>query len=167
MNPALLVIDLQNEFFEENSPALASLRSAVEYTNAAIGLFRKAGHPIVVIRDIESPGREPGKSAFLTHESVHVRPEDLHIDKLHGNAFWQTDLEEELRSRSVNFVVLSGFCAEYCVLNTFRGARERGFDAALLRGSLASPHEEHIRFVERTCEVISYGPLEAMLRKHP
>ncbi|MEZ4312862.1 MAG: isochorismatase family protein [Polyangiaceae bacterium] len=163
MKPALLVIDLQNEFFDEGSPALSTLTPAVEYVNAAIALFRKLGHPIVVIRDIEEPTRVPGAPSFEVHSSVQVHTEDLHIDKRHGNAFWQTDLEEQLRSRNIDFLVLTGFAAEYCVLNTYRGATERGFSAALLRGSIAGPREDHIPFVERICDVISYGPLEHVL----
>lgn len=165
MRPALLVIDLQNEFFEEGSPALASLTSAVEYTNAVIQLFRDRAAPIFVVRDIEKPHRVPGTEKFNTHASVQVTPADTHVDKEHGNAFWKTPLEELLRAQGITMVVLTGFCAEFCVLNTFRGARERGFDAALVRGSLASPRQDHIEFVERICDVVSYNALEGFLRK--
>lgn len=167
MKPALLVVDLQNEFFEEGSPSLPSLRSAVEYVNAAIALFRKVGAPIVVVRDIEEPNRESGKPAFEVHPSVKVRPEDMHVDKRFGNAFWLTELEEDLRSRSINFLVITGFRAEFCILDTFRGARERGFGAALLQGAIAGPRQDHIDFVERTCDVISYGALVAVLAPPP
>lgn len=164
MKLALLVIDLQNEFFEDGSPALATLRPAVEYVNAAIALFRKAGAQIVVVRDIEDQ-RAPGHPSFEVHPSVKVHTEDLHVDKRAGNAFWQTELEQELRSRDIDFVVLVGFAAEYCVLNTYRGATERGFGAAIMRGAIAGPREEHIGFVERICDVISYGTLERLMTR--
>jgi len=166
MKPALLVVDLQNEFFEEGSPALGSLRSAVEYVNAAIGLFRKLEAPVIVVRDVDDPGRLPGNTRFEVHPSVEVRPEDAHVDKLHCNAFWKTDLEEKLRASGVDFVVITGFCAEYCVLGTFRGAQERGFAAAVLRNALASPRQDHLEMVERICDVISYGALAAVLGQH-
>lgn len=165
MKPALLVIDLQNEFFEEGSPALASLRSAVEYVNAAIALFRKLGAPIAVVRDIGEPERVPGSTLFEVHASVALGEDpggDIYINKRFGNAFWKTDLEVELRTRGVDFVVLVGYCAEECVLDTFRGAVERGFGAALLRSGTASPRQDHIDMVERICDVISYGALSAV-----
>jgi nicotinamidase-related amidase len=167
VKPALLVIDLQNEFFEEGSPANSSLRSAVEYVNVAIALFRKVGAQIVVVRDIAEPHRESGKVAFEVHPSVKVRPEDLHVDKRFGNAFWLTELEEDLRSRQIDFLVITGFCAEQCVLDTFRGARERGFGAAILRGSIAGPRQDHVDFVERICDVLSYGALSAVVDPQP
>jgi nicotinamidase-related amidase len=165
VKPALLVVDLQNEFFEDGSPALASLRSAVEYVNPTIELFRKIGAPIVVVRDIEEPRRVPGSAPFEVHASVNVGAArgDLHVDKRHSNSFWKTNLEEHLWSRGVDFVVITGFCAEYCVLSTFRGAVERGFGAALLKGGIASPRQDHIDVVERICDVISYGALAAVL----
>jgi nicotinamidase-related amidase len=163
MKPALLVVDLQNEFFADGSPAVTSLRSAAEHVDAAIALFRGAGLPVVAIRDIEEPDRVPGRDAFAIHPSVAVVAGDLHVDKRHGNAFWQTELDAELRARGVDRVIVCGFCAEFCVLNTYRGARERGYPAALLRGGIASPTAEHIRMVEAICEVVSVGALEALL----
>ena len=50
MKPALLVIDIQNEFFNHNQGCSDSLKSAIEYINAAIDLFRKKDLPIVVIQ---------------------------------------------------------------------------------------------------------------------
>jgi nicotinamidase-related amidase len=163
MKPALLVVDLQNEFFAEGSPALGSLRSAAEYVNAAIQLFRRAGAPVVVVSDIEEPDRVPGHEAFAVHASIAVEAGDLRVDKRHGNAFWKTALDEELRARSVDVVIVCGFCAEHCVLDTYRGARERGYASALLRGGLASPVGEHVRVVEAICEVVSYGALAGLM----
>ncbi|MCC6557218.1 MAG: isochorismatase family protein [Polyangiaceae bacterium] len=164
MSPALLVVDMQNEFFAEGSPARASLVSAVEHINAAIQLFRRISAPVVVVHDIEEPDRVPGREGFALHPSLQAEAGDPRVHKRFGNAFWQTELDDLLRARSVDVVIVSGFCAENCVLDTFRGARERGYSPALLRGGLASPNADRIRFVEDVCEVVSYGALEGFLR---
>jgi nicotinamidase-related amidase len=163
MKPALLVVDMQNEFFADGSPALTSLQSAAEHVNAAIATFRRAGAPVVVVSDVEAPDRVPGREPFALHPSIAALPGDLRIDKHFGNAFWKTDLDEQLRARGVDVVVVSGFCAEYCVIDTYRGARERGYAAALLRGGIASPRAEHVRFVEAVCEVVSQGALAGLM----
>jgi nicotinamidase-related amidase len=163
MSLALLVVDMQNEFFAEGSPAAGSLASAVEHVNAAIQLFRRAGAPVVVVSDIEEPDRVPGREPFGLHASVAAEAGDLRVDKRSGNAFWKTDLDEQLRGRSVDMVIVSGFCAEYCVLETYRGARERGYAAALLRSGIASPHADHLRMVEAICEVVSVGALGGLM----
>ena len=105
----------------------------------------------------------PGEDAFALPEHLNILSSDLHIHKTYGNAFAKTALEEELRKLGVDTVVITGFCAEYCVLSTCRGAADLDLSPILLRGSLASGAPENIGFVERVNEVVSYGALEKML----
>jgi nicotinamidase-related amidase len=163
MKPALLVVDMQNEFFVEKPQALESLQSAVEYINATIALFRRANAPVIVVSDINEPDRVRGRESFAVHSSITVLESDQQIDKRFGNAFWQTDLDERLRAQSVDMVIVSGFCAEYCILDTYRGAVERGYGAALLRNGIAGPRADHIRVVETICELVSYGALAGFM----
>jgi nicotinamidase-related amidase len=109
MKPALLIIDIQNEFFNNNQVCSDSLKSAIEYINAAIDLFRKKNLPIV------------------------------------------------------DAVIVTGFCAEFCVLSTYRGAEDFDFKPIILKDSLASDNTEHIRFVEEISETISFGALKTLL----
>ncbi len=89
--PALLVIDIQNQFFNLNQACSDSLKSAIEYINEAIGLFRKRDFPIVVIQHKdEEQGLVPGKSGFDVPESVKLEPQDIRIVKTYGNSFTKT-----------------------------------------------------------------------------
>jgi nicotinamidase-related amidase len=162
MKPALLVVDLQNEFFAD-AAARPSLDAAVENVNAAMASFRRRGLPVVVILDAEEPGRLPGQDAFEPHPSLALERDDPRVEKRHNNAFWRTPLDELLRARGVDTVVVAGWCAEYCVLSTYRGARERDFAAMLLRQGIASGRDEHRRMVERICEEVTVDALEALL----
>ena len=53
MNTALLVIDLQQEFFN-NSKLKPSLDHALEYVNEVIEIFEKAKRPVFYIQDQEA-----------------------------------------------------------------------------------------------------------------
>ena len=164
MKAALLVIDVQNRFFSLNQACSDSLKSAVEYINAAIDLFRERNLPIVVIQHkSEEDGLEPNTSGFEVHESVKLKPDDIRIVKTYGNSFTKTGLAEKLRVLQVDTVIVTGFCAEYCVLSTYRGAKDFDLMPIILKGSLASDNAEHIRFVEEISEVISYGALKTLL----
>jgi len=164
MKPALLVIDIQNEFFNRNQACDDSLKSSIAYINAAIDLFREKNLPIVVIQHkSEEQGLVPGKSGFDVHDSVQLKPQDLRIAKTYGNSFTKTGLAERLRKLGVDTVIVTGFCAEYCVLSTCRGAQDFDFTPIILKGSLASENAEHIRFVEEITETISYGALKTLL----
>ncbi|MDC0740006.1 cysteine hydrolase family protein [Polyangium mundeleinium] len=164
MKPALLVIDVQKQFFDESPETARSLTNAIEYINAGIALFRAKGLPVVCVQDIgEEDQRVPGTTRFEVPESVKVLPSDLHIHKTYGNSFNKTPLAGALRELDVDTVILTGYCAEHCVLSTYRGALDHDFTPVILRGSLASGVAENIPFVERIGDVISYGALKRVL----
>jgi nicotinamidase-related amidase len=164
MKPALLVVDVQNEFFNSDQARSDSLKTAIENINAAIDVFRKKNLPIVVVQHMsEELGLVPGKSGFDVPESVKLEPQDMRIVKTYGNSFIKTGLAEKLRKFGVDTVMVTGYCAEYCVLSTYRGAQDCDFVPIILRGSLASGNAEHIRFVEEITETISLGALKTLL----
>lgn len=164
LKPALLVIDLQKQFFNLNQTCSDSLKSAIEYANEAILLFRKKGFPVIAIQHKdENEGLTTGNTGFEVHESVKLEGQDMRIIKTYGNAFTKTNLAEKLREFSVDTIILTGFCAEQCVLSTYVGAEDNDFTPIILRSAIASDNPEHIRFVEAISNIISIGALRRML----
>ena len=164
MKLALLVIDVQKQFSKLGQTTAQSLNDAIEYINAAIELFREKELPIICIQHIdEENGLVPGKEDFELPESLNILPSDLHIHKTYGNSFNKTPLQEKLRELDIDTVIVTGFCAEYCVLSTYRGAQDLDFTPIILRGSLASSVPENIKFVESISDIISYGSLKKIL----
>ena len=165
MNPALLVIDVQKAFFDLDPTMTQSLNHAIEYINAAIALFREKGLPILSVQHMNEEDKlVPSAEGFDLPDGLDVLPSDVHIHKQYGNAFKKTPLEEELRKRGVDTVIITGFCAEHCVLATYQGAEDVDLKPILLRGSLASDILENIKFVESIRDIISYGALKAILK---
>ena len=164
MKPALLVVDVQNEFFKD--PATAqSLNHAIEYINAAIALFRAKGFPVICIQHNDAESKlVPGAEEFSLPESLNVMASDVHIIKTYGNGFNKTPLSATLKKLGIDTVIISGFCAEYCILSTYRGALDLDFKPVLLRNGLASGMAENIRFVESISDVVSCGALKALLQ---
>jgi nicotinamidase-related amidase len=164
MKPALLIIDMQKKFFEFGPAFKQSLEEATEYINAAITLFREKNLPIFVIEHSnKEDGLMPGTPGFPTHESINLASADVRITKTYGNSFTKTALAEKLRGGGIDSLIITGFCAEYCVLSTYRGAQDYDFVPFILRDSLASDNREHIRFVEDISEVVSFGALRLLL----
>lgn len=161
MQPALLVIDVQKEFFKNNPVAAQSLNEAIEYINAGIALFREKGLPVICIQhQDEAEKLAPGEEGFDLPEALNILPTDLHIHKTYSNSFNKTPLLDKLQELGVDTVILTGFCAEYCVLSTYRGAEDVDLTPIILRDSLASINPPHIKFVESINDVISYGALK-------
>jgi nicotinamidase-related amidase len=164
VKPALLVIDVQKAFFDMSPATAQSLLDAIEYINAAIKLFRDRELPVICVQHMEeSENLVPGEEGFALPDALEIVPSDFRIHKTYGNAFNKTSLEAELRKRGVDTVIITGFCAEYCVLSTYRGAQDCDLKPILLRGSLASSTPQNIPFVEGISDIVSYGALEKML----
>ena len=164
MKPALLVIDLQRKFFEIDDAHSESLKLAIDYINEAIMIFRKKGFPIISIQHKnENEGLIPGNEEFEVHESVKLEPHDLRIVKTYGNSFTKTKLTEKLGQLDVDTVVITGFCAEECVLSTYVGAEDNDFTPVILRSAIASGNTNHIKFVEEISNLISIGALTKLL----
>ena len=126
MKPALLVIDVQKEFFKFSPTTAQSLKDAMEYINAAIALFREKDLPVICVQHMDEEEKlVPGEEGFELPEELEILPSDLHIHKTYGNSFNKTPLGDELRDLDVDTVIVTGFCAEYCVLSTYRGAQDR------------------------------------------
>jgi nicotinamidase-related amidase len=164
MKPALLVIDVQKEFFKISPSTAQSLNDAIEYINAAIALFREKGLPVICVQHVDEEEKlVPGEEGFELPEALDILPSDLHVHKTYSNSFNRTSLEDELRDLGVDTVIITGFCAEYCVLSTCRGAQDLDLTPIILRGSLASDNLKNIRFVESISDIISYGVLKKVL----
>ncbi len=164
MKAALLVIDVQKAFFEISPATTQSLNDAMVFINAAIALFRDKGLPVICIQHMEEEDDlVPGQEGFDLPEALNILPTDLHIHKTYGNAFNGTPLREELRKLGVDTVIVTGFCAEYCVLSTARGAEDLDLVPIVLRDSLASGVPENAKFVERISNLASFGVLKQMV----
>lgn len=163
MKPALLVIDVQKAFFQ-NPETIQSLNQAIVQINTGIQLFREKNLPVICIQHmVKESGLLPGTEGFELPESLQILPTDPHIHKTYGNAFNKTALESLLRELAVDTLIITGYCAEYCVLSTYRGALDLDFTPVLLRGAIASRNPGNIPFVENINDIISYGILKKLL----
>jgi nicotinamidase-related amidase len=164
MKPTLLVIDVQKAFFGLDPVMTKSLNDAIEYINAAIKLFREKQLQVICVQHIdEGDNLVPGQEGFDVPESLHVLPSDVHIHKTYSNSFNKTPLTETLHDLGVDTVIITGFCAEYCVTSTYRGAMDLDLTPVILRGSIASGSLENIKFVEDINDSVSFGALRKFL----
>ena len=135
MNPiiptqtAVLVIDVQAGLFCAD-PAPFEAEAVVARINAVIARARHAGAPVIFIQHDGEPGGEdvaPFTEGWKLHPKLEVRVGDLVLRKVTCDAFYGTPLEEELRSRAITTLVLTGYATDFCVDATLRSAASKGF----------------------------------------
>jgi len=161
MRMALMIIDMQKAYYEGYSKI--SMDSAVEYINAAIEMFRDKKLPIIWVQDKDDVA--PGEVGFDLIDQLKPQEEDYRITKEYGNSFNKTNCEKIIKEENIDTVIITGYCAEYCVLSTYRGALDLDIVPILFRGSIASGVKENITFVESISDIASYQVLKKLVEE--
>jgi nicotinamidase-related amidase len=157
-----MIIDMQKAYYA--GPTVPQMDAAAEYINGVIPMFRSKGLPVIwVYNEDEYDGAVPGKEPYEFIDSLKPEPGDIKINKTYGNSFNKTDADKILKEAGVDTVVMTGFCAEYCVLSTYRGAKDLDYFPVLLKNGIASVSKENKEFVENISETATYGVLEKMI----
>lgn len=160
--PALLVIDLQKAFLQGG--AVRTIAGACETINGILPRFRERGLPVIWVQHRNaSEDLVEGTEGFALLDTLKPASGEPVVVKEYGNAFNKTGLAKILKELGINTVVLSGYCAEYCVLSTYRGAKDLDLVPMMLSDALASGDEDNIGFVLRISETISSGALSKFL----
>ena len=162
MKPALMIIDLQKAFCTGESQK--SMEEACEYINAILPVFREKGLPIVWVQHIDKEwGVIPGTEGFEFIDQLKPEEGEYHIHKEYGNSFNKTSCHEILKEHGVDTIVITGYCAENCVLSTYRGALDLDLTPVILKNAIASGSKENLRFVQDISNVISFDILKKIL----
>jgi len=132
---ALLVIDVQNEYFTGKLPitypagSLVNLLSAMDAASAH-------GVPVVTIQHA-SPQPDAavfrkGSKEWELHPEVAARPHDVLIHKSLPGSFTGTELETWLHEHGIDTVVIAGYMTQMCCDTTARQAMHLGFGVEFL-----------------------------------
>ena len=165
MKPALLVIDIQNAWLDENKDLRKSVEKRTDVINDAIAWFRRDRRPIIVIyHEDKKMGVVPGTQPFEFSETIRIEDTDLRITKRYPNAFNKTDLGAVLQREGCDAVVIIGLSASGCALATCLGANDHDLCAFLVKDGVASHSEDHVRFAEEICDTLSVRAFDKTLR---
>jgi len=144
---ALVVIDVQNEYFEggglpiEYPPVEESLPNIAKAMDAA----RAAGTPVVVVRH-HAPKGAPVFQADThngeLHPEVAKRPRDHLITKTFPSVFTGTDFADWLARHEIDTLSVAGYMTQNCDASTVFEAMHRGLNVEFLSDATgALPYE--------------------------
>ncbi|MFC4060740.1 cysteine hydrolase family protein [Planomonospora corallina] len=136
MRRALVVIDVQNEYFTGDLPIAHPPREeSLAAVLTAMDTAREHGVPVVVVRHT-SPASSPlfgsGGHGWELREEVAGRPYDHLVDKATASAFAGTDLGGWLEERGVDTLTVAGYMTQNCDESTARDAFHRGLAVEFL-----------------------------------
>ncbi len=142
MTTALLLIDIQNDYFPGGKMELEGSPAASLKAGQVLALFRRKSWPLVHIQHIANrPGAPfflPDSEGVKIHSHVAPLPGEAIIHKHFPNSFRETALLEHLRERQVNDVVVAGMMTHMCVDATVRAAFDYGFQVTVVHDACAT-----------------------------
>lgn len=143
---ALLVIDVQEEYFSGKLPIVSSDRlESLARVGAAMDAATAADVPVVVIRHTSTPGGgafEEGSATWALRPEVADRPRDLLVDKRLPGSFTGTDLEAALRDFGAEHVTVAGYMTNVCCDTTARQAIHLGLGATVLSDAVGTTDKQ-------------------------
>ncbi|QIE54995.1 cysteine hydrolase [Pikeienuella piscinae] len=167
LQPALIVVDMQNDFVREGAPLeVPDARATIPAIRSLIEAFRARSRPVMFTRFLSReeenllwlwspqcrpdtkccwPGHrrayadaEAPRGAADVIDELPVEPGDAVIDKFGYGAFHGTDLDARLRDAAVSSLVVTGTVTQICVEETAREAFHHGYRTVMVRDGVSS-----------------------------
>lgn len=142
MNTALMVIDIQNDYFPGGRMALDGMDAAAMHCQALLKNFRARQAPVFIVQHLfntpNPPFFAPDTHGAELHHSVAPAARDRVIVKHAVNCFLGTELLQELHRAGAGNLVICGAMSHMCVDAAVRAASDFGFPCTLAHDACAT-----------------------------
>lgn len=131
MNTALVLVDIQQDYFPGGRMEVAGALEAGGAAARLLNHFRKKQLPVVHVQHISTrPGATfllPDTEGINFYEGVTPLPGETVLKKHFPNSFRDTRLNEYLASQGVRELVICGMMSQMCIDATVRAAFDTGY----------------------------------------
>lgn len=142
MNAALLLVDIQNDYFPGGAMEVVGADAAAERAAALLADFRGQERPVLHVQHLSTRAGAsfflPGTPGAEIHESVRPAAGEAVFQKHFPNSFRDTTLLEALRAAGIGELVIAGMMTHMCIDATTRAAADLGFTCALAHDACAT-----------------------------
>ncbi|KAF0166251.1 MAG: Isochorismatase hydrolase [Rhodocyclaceae bacterium] len=142
MSTALVIVDIQNDYFPGGAMELAGSIEAGERAEKLAEAFRSKALPVIHVQHLSTrPGATffvPGTKGVEIHPCVAPREGEAVIQKNFPNSFRDTPLLQHLRDKKITRLVVAGMMTQMCIDSTVRAAADLGFECLLAHDACAT-----------------------------
>jgi len=139
---ALIVVDLQNDYFPGGKWELENTEGAAANALILLEKFRKKALPVVHVRHefptADAPFFAPNSAGVEVHPSVQELPGEPVVTKHQINSFRETKLKDILDDLQVDNVLICGAMSHMCIDAVARAANDYGYDCAVAHDACAT-----------------------------
>lgn len=141
MSTALIIIDVQNDYFPNGSFELVQAEQALAATQKLLAHFRAKNLPVYFVQHIATPTAtffRPNSEGVQIHSAIVPLPHEHIVRKHAPNSFYNTDLQTELQKISAQELIICGMMTHMCVDTTVRAAKDLGYTITLISDACAT-----------------------------
>ena len=142
MSQALLLVDIQNDYFPGGAMELVGMEDAAPNASRLLATFRERGRPVVHVQHLSV---RPGVTYFVPdtpgaeiHSSVAPTDDGVVFQKNFPNSFRQTGLKTYLDEQGIDDLVICGAMSHMCIDATARAAFDFGINCAVVEDACAT-----------------------------
>lgn len=146
MKTALLLIDIQNDYFPNGRMPLERSNETSQKAKEILQVYRNNKLPVFHIQHIST---RPDAVHFLPctkgvefHEDVLPLKSETIIKKHYPNSFKDTSLLSQLNKHQITHLVIAGMSTHLCIDATVRAAYDLGFSCTVLYDACATKNLE-------------------------
>jgi len=136
--PVLLIIDIQNFYFEGGKIPLTGPIPASLKAKALLESFRAKKLPVIHVAHMPKEKPEKPDPQYEIHKNVTPIPGEAVVVKHYANSFRETDLDERLRALGAKTLVICGMQTHMCVEAAARFAADAGYRVVLVEDACAT-----------------------------
>lgn len=142
MKTALLIIDIQNDYFPGGANELVNSQEASLKAKQLLESSRQKGLPVIHIKHLSvRPGAGffvPGTKGAEIHENVLPIDNEIVFIKNYPNSFRETGLQSHLQQLGIEHLVIAGMMSHMCVDATARAAKDLGYTISIANDACAT-----------------------------
>jgi nicotinamidase-related amidase len=142
MKPALLIVDVQNDYFRRGKMELVEMEAACENVKNLLSWFRANNFPVVFIQHLAI---RPNATFFIPetvgveiHKSILPTESETVITKHFPNSFRETSLHDYLQAQNPTELVICGAMSHMCIDTTTRAAFDLGYTCSVIADACAT-----------------------------
>jgi nicotinamidase-related amidase len=149
---ALIVVDIQKGLTKRRG--FYNTDQFFRTVNSAIEHYRSKGLPIIYIQHINKM-LIPNTTDWEIDDRVIMCSEGIVLQKKHGNAFTNTDLDSMLKSNHVDEILVCGLSTQHCVKFTCLGGVKNCFSVSILKNGHSNWAKNAEELVSKTEEELA------------
>jgi nicotinamidase-related amidase len=142
MKRALLLVDIQNDYFTGGAMQLVGMEAAAGNAGALLQFFRDRSESVYHVQHISKRAGAtfflPGTKGVEIHPAVEPLPAEPVVTKYFPNSFRGTNLLELLKKDGIEQLVICGAMSQMCIDATTRAAFDLGFKCTVIEDACAT-----------------------------